>query len=167
MLQTTDISATFSPNSISSSKSLGYGQLNICGIIISYTAYPSTFGAGFMLSLPSRAIIKNGVHEKDAQGKPRYFNEVYVTDYNVKGMLENAVLTAMANKGVHVQPGTSFSEKNSFNKQPSSQYSQQSGSSVSKSPDTFVNPHAAPTLATKPTISNPGASVVSADELPF
>ena len=171
MLQPTDISATFHPSTIPNSKSLGVGQLNVCGIIISFTAYPSTYGSGIIISYPSKPVIKNGVHEKDQYGKGKYYNEVYIADQNVRGLAENAVLTAMANKGVYPPQGqqSQYNTQNYSNNISQQQYINGQGivnnRSNSISNDSFVNPHS--TSYVPPTVSNPGASIVSGDELPF
>lgn len=102
MIRATDISVIFHPNTIQGSRSLGYGQINILGIMISFTLYPSNFGLGFMVSYPSKPSMKNGVQELDANGKPKYFKEVYIQNIELRNMIDNAVQNAMANKGVYV-----------------------------------------------------------------
>lgn len=102
MIRETDILVTFNPNSLQGSRSLGYGQINIFGIMISYSVYPSNFGLGFMVSYPSKPSMKNGVQEMDQNGKPKYFKEVYVQNIELRNMIDNAVQNAMANKGVYV-----------------------------------------------------------------
>lgn len=160
MLQATDISATFHPSTIQGSRSLGVGQLNVAGIIISFTVYPSNFGQGFLISFPSKPSIKNGVQETDMKtGKPKYFNEVYIADQNTKTMVENAVLNAMSNRGVYVnapaaQPQQSYQQPQQFI----------NGQGVSSNPSQFNQPTAR-TVA--PTVSSPGSSIVGADDLPF
>lgn len=102
MINATDISVIFNPSTIQGSRSLGYGQVNILGIMISYTVFPSNFGLGFMVSFPSKPSIKNGVQELDANGKPKYFKEVYIQNIELRNMIDAAVQNAMANKGVYV-----------------------------------------------------------------
>ena len=42
MLLASDITATFHPSTIQGSRSLGVGQLNVCGIVINFTVYEIT-----------------------------------------------------------------------------------------------------------------------------
>lgn len=95
MLLATDVTATFHPSTIPGSRSLGVGQLNVCGIVINFTVYPSQYGQGFLVSFPSRPVIKNGVHEVDNFGKKKYMNEVYIADQAVRPIVDDAVLQAM------------------------------------------------------------------------
>ena len=152
MLHPTDITATFHASTIPNSRSLGVGQLNVCGIIISFTVYPSNYGQGFLISYPSKPAIKNGVQELDAKGKPKYFNEVYIADVNTRAMIEDAVLNAMQNRGVYIQ-------------QPQQQYI--NGQGVSNAANSFTPPTTANPVNVTPTVSLPGSSVIGADDLPF
>lgn len=135
MLLQTDVSATFHPSTIPGSRSLGVGQLNVCGIIISFTVYPSNFGQGFLISYPSKPAIKNGVQELDAKGKPKYFNEVYVSDINSRAIIENAVLSAMQNKGVVVQQPVQQGYQQPY-QQPQQTYQQPAHQAA---PQQFIN----------------------------
>lgn len=179
MLQPTDITATFHPSTLPNSRSLGIGQLNVCGVIISYSVYPSQYGLGFLVSYPSKPSMKNGVQEIDAKGKPKYFNEVYVADQNTRGMLENAIQNAMANRGIYIQPPTqqpqpSYGGQPAYQQRPNQGFVQPTATNTQQ----FINGQgispsssfAAPTHApvnVQPTVSSPGSSVTSADELPF
>ena len=171
MIRATDISVIFHPNTIAGSRSLGYGQVNILGIMISFTLYPSNFGLGFMVSYPSKPSIKNGVQELDANGKPKYFKEVYIQNIELRNMIDNAVQNAMANKGVYTQQ--------------TAQHAQQAGQYVGhvvQSPvsQVFDNPaeevRTIPTPAPIPQVVTPtpvqqsvlgGNSTVCDDDLPF
>ena len=154
MLLATDVTATFHPSTIQGSRSLGVGQLNVCGIVINFTVYPSQYGQGFLVSFPSRPVIKNGVHEVDAQGKKKYMNEVYIADQSVRPLVDDAVLQAMQNKGVSVAQPTAQPSNRGFS-QPSTSFqnpSQQNGNT------SFTNTSGD---------SAPTASVMTGDDLPF
>ena len=68
MFNSTNISATFNASSIPNSKAFGYGSIDFAGVSVNYSVYPSQYGLGIMVSLPSRPKIKNGVQERDGQG---------------------------------------------------------------------------------------------------
>lgn len=104
MLLASDVSATFYPSTFQGS-SMGVGQLNICGIVINFTVYPSQYGQGILVSFPSKPVIKNGEHVME-NGKKKYNNEVYVADRSIQPIIDNAVLQAMQNKGVTVNEPT-------------------------------------------------------------
>lgn len=195
MIRATDIAVIFNPNTIPGSRSLGYGQINILGIMISFTLYPSNFGLGFMVSYPSKPSMKNGVQELDANGKPKYFKEVYIQNIELRNMIDNAVQNAMANKGVFVgqppaqpqqanyqQPQTgftppaqtSFATPAAFTPPPVAQQT----APAAFVPQPVVNPanqplttvyqqqNANPSAVPTPT-ATPGASTVQDDDLPF
>lgn len=177
MLHPTDITATFHASTIPNSRSLGVGQLNVCGIIISFTVYPSNYGQGFLISYPSKPAIKNGVQELDAKGKPKYFNEVYVADVNTRAMIEDAVLNAMQNRGVYIQQPQAqpqgqarpYNAPQQTYQQPYQQPQQQyiNGQGVSNAANSFTPPSTANPVNVTPTVSLPGSSVIGADDLPF
>lgn len=151
MLLASDISATFYPSTFDGAKSLGVGQLNIGGIVINFTVYPSNYGQGFYVSLPSRPDIKNGVHEVDEKGRKKYINEVYIAEQAVRPLVDDAVLQAMQNKGVTVD-------------QPKQQAFQ--APSARSNPRSFSPPSSSSPNTIKGTSSS-GTSVVSGDDLPF
>lgn len=101
MFNSTNISATFNVSSIPNSKAFGYGSIDFAGVSVNYSVYPSQYGLGIMVSLPSRPKMKNGVQEKDAQGRPMYNNEVFIRDASIRSLVDEAVVNAMANKGVY------------------------------------------------------------------
>ena len=101
MFNSTNISATFNPSSIPNSKAFGYGSIDFAGVSVNYSVYPSQYGLGIMVSLPSRPKMKNGVQERDGQGRPMYNNEVFIRDLNIRSLVDEAVINAMANKGVY------------------------------------------------------------------
>ena len=101
MFNSTNISATFNASSIPNSKAFGYGSIDFAGVSVNYSVYPSQYGLGIMVSLPSRPKIKNGVQERDGQGRPMYNNEVFIRDLNIRSLVDEAVINAMANKGVY------------------------------------------------------------------
>lgn len=141
MIRETDIAVIFNPNTLQGSRSLGYGQINILGIIISYSVYPSNFGLGFMVSYPSKPSIKNGVQELDQNGKPKYFKEVYIQNIELRNMIDNAVQNAMANKGVYVGQTAQAAQQAGFVTQqpPAYQQPQQSAPHPAMSPQ-FAQP---------------------------
>ena len=154
MLLSSDITATFHPSTIQGSRSLGVGQLNVCGIVINFTVYPSQYGQGFLVSFPSRPVMKNGVHEVDAYGKKKYMNEVYIADQTVRPLVDDAVLQAMVNKGVTVnQPAPQQNNRN-FS-QPNTGFQ----------PPVQQNNHTS--FANTSGESAPTASVMTGDDLPF
>ena len=196
MIRATDISVIFHPNTIQGSRSLGYGQINILGIMISFTLYPSNFGLGFMVSYPSKPSIKNGVQELDANGKPKYFKEVYIQNIELRNMIDNAVQNAMANKGVYVgQPAPQQQQANYQQPQtgftPPAQTSFASPAAFTPPPVTQQNAPAAfvpppvvnpvnqplttvyqqnnvnPSAVTTPTANPGGYSTVQDDDLPL
>ena len=101
MFNSTNISATFNASSIPNSKAFGYGSIDFAGVSVNYSVYPSQYGLGIMVSLPSRPKMKNGVQERDGQGRPMYNNEVFIRDLNIRSLVDEAVINAMANKGVY------------------------------------------------------------------
>lgn len=102
MLTSSNVSATFFPSNIPGSKSFGYGTVDFAGVCVNYTAYPSSYGLGVMVSYPSRPRMKNGVQERDPNtGRALYINEVFVRDMALRNIVEEAVVNAMANKGVY------------------------------------------------------------------
>lgn len=103
MFNSTNISATFNTSSIPNSKAFGYGSIDFAGVSVNYSVYPSNYGLGIMVSLPSRPKMKNGVQERDGQGRPMYNNEVFIRDLNIRSLVDEAVINAMANKGVYTQ----------------------------------------------------------------
>ena len=103
MFNSTNISATFNASSIPNSKAFGYGSIDFAGVSVNYSVYPSQYGLGIMVSLPSRPKMKNGVQERDGQGRPMYNNEVFIRDLNIRSLVDEAVINAMANKGVYTQ----------------------------------------------------------------
>lgn len=139
MIRETDISVIFNPNSLQGSRSLGYGQINIFGIIISYSVFPSNFGLGFMVSYPSKPSIKNGVQEMDQNGKPKYFKEVYIQNIELRNMIDNAVQNAMANKGVFVGQTAQQAQQAGFVVQQPAYQPQQSTPHPAMSPQ-FAQP---------------------------
>jgi hypothetical protein len=153
MLLATDVTATFHPSTIPGSRSLGVGQLNVCGIVINFTVYPSQYGQGFLVSFPSRPVIKNGVHEVDQYGKKKYMNEVYIADQSVRPIVDDAVLQAMTNKGITVQQPTQQPQGNRGFAQSNPQSFAQQNTSFNNTP-------------TGSEISLT-ASVISGDDLPF
>lgn len=153
MLLATDVTATFHPSTIPGSRSLGVGQLNVCGIVINFTVYPSQYGQGFLVSFPSRPVIKNGVHEVDNFGKKKYINEVYIADQSVRPIVDDAVLQAMQNKGISIQ-------------QPTQQPQGNRGFSAPSNPQSFAQQN----TSFSNTVGNDvplTASVTSGDDLPF
>ena len=96
MFKQTDISVIFNQNGIPGNRALGYGSVNILGIVLSYTVYPSPYGLGFMVSFASKPVIKDGVQEKDANGRPKYFKEVYIQNIDLRNMIDEGVQNAMA-----------------------------------------------------------------------
>jgi hypothetical protein len=160
MIRATDIIVSFNPNTLQGSRSLGYGQVNILGIIISYTVYPSNFGLGFMVSYPSKPSIKNGVHELDAAGKPKYFKEVYIQNIELRNMIDNAVQNAMANKGVYVnQPAQQAAPPQQNNFVNPVQFNAQQNSNTFQAPasNTFTQQSAPVQQAPAPVVQG-GAS---------
>lgn len=155
MLLATDVNATFHPSTYQDSRSLGVGQLNICGIVINFTVYPSQYGQGFLVSFPSRPVIKNGVHEVDQFGKKKYMNEVYIADQAVKPIIDDAVLQAMQNKGVVVEVPS-----------PTNQNSGQGQRSFNQ-PQSKPNTSFAPPTTSSNHSYETASSVVSGDDLPF
>lgn len=153
MLLATDVTATFHPSTIPGSRSLGVGQLNVCGIVINFTVYPSQYGQGFLVSFPSRPVIKNGVHEVDQYGKKKYMNEVYIADQSVRPIIDDAVLQAMTNKGITVQ-------------QPTQQPQGNRGFAAPTNPQSFVQQNTSSHNTSGSEISLT-ASVISGDDLPF
>lgn len=148
MLLATDLSATFYPSTIQGSRSLGYGQLNVGGIVINFTVYPSQYGQGFYVSFPSRPAMKNGVQEIDERGQKKYVNEVYISEQSVRPLVDDAVLQAMQNKGLTVPTPTPQTNNRSF------------APPVQEAARSFVNSTPSPS----PTY---GSSVVTGDDLPF
>lgn len=153
MLLATDVTATFHPSTIQGSRSLGVGQLNVCGIVINFTVYPSQYGQGFLVSFPSRPVIKNGVHEIDQYGKKKYMNEVYIADQTVRPIVDDAVLQAMTNKGITVQ-------------QPAQQPQGNRGFVQQGNPQSFAQQNTSFNNTSGSEISLT-ASVTSGDDLPF
>lgn len=157
MLQKTDITVTFTPSSLPNSKSLGYGQINICGVIIAYSVLPSNYNLGIFVSYPSKPVIKNGVQERDATGKPKYFQEVYVADQNTRSLIDEAVLNAMLNKGVNPQANSQQQSNQGF-AQPSSQQYNNGQSNPNRD---FAS------TANKEVYAQAGSSLTRKDSLPF
>ncbi len=171
MFNGNNVSATFNVSSIPGSKAFGYGSVDFAGISVNYTVYPSPHGLGIMVSYPSRPRMKNGVQERDAQGRPAYVNEVFIRDASIRLLADEAVLNAMANKGVYTQQ--------------TAQHAQQAGQYVGhvvQSPvsQVFDNPaeevRTIPTPAPIPQVVTPtpvqqsvlgGNSTVCDDDLPF
>lgn len=152
MLLASDVTATFHPSTIPGSRSLGVGQLNVCGIVINFTVYPSQYGQGFLVSFPSRPVIKNGVHEVDQYGKKKYMNEVYIADQSVRPIVDDAVLQAMVNKGVSIQQPPAQPDNRGFNRPSNPQSFAQQNTSFSNTTGSEIS------LT---------ASVTSGDDLPF
>lgn len=172
MFKQTDISVIFNQNGIPGNRALGYGSVNILGIVLSYTVYPSPYGLGFMVSFASKPVIKDGVQEKDANGRPKYFKEVYIQNIDLRNMIDEAVQNAMANKGVIVGQAATMSGQSQSTppQQPSTSFSQPAVTPAASNP--------VPTQATQPTASpqpttvetyntSLGSSIIADDELPF
>ena len=171
MITQTDISATFTANA-QGSRSLGYGMLDIGGISISYSVLPSPYGLGFFISYPSKPT-------KDVDpstGKPKYFQEVFIKNMELRSMIDYAVSNAMENKGLIIKPtGRDFPSRQggapstSFN-QASPAVSQHNGIPSGQG----FNPppaYAAASPAVAPAVSyakpQPVATPEIDDELPF
>ena len=166
MFNGNNVSATFNVSSIPGSKAFGYGSVDFAGVSVNYTVYPSPHGLGIMVSYPSRPRMKNGVQERDAvTGRLSYTNEVFIRDASLRLLADEAVLNAMANKGVYTQQ--------------TAQQAQQAGQYVNKvvqSPNNqmFDNPEAvqpkAPLPVSTPIVQAPVLSANSTmcdDDLPF
>lgn len=172
MLLSTDVSATFHPSTIQGSRSLGVGQLNVSGIIISFTVYPSNYGQGFLISYPSKPVIKNGIQELDDKGKPKYFNEVYIADPNTRALVENAVLNAMQNKGVYIQQPQQQNYQQPNNqqyRQPAQQPAANTsfGQPAQQAPNSFANANAPQQGFAAPRSPGTSGSSLVVDDLPF
>ena len=102
MFNKNNISASFFPNT-TSSRSFGYGSIDFAGVSVNYSVMPSQYGLGIFVMYPSRPKMKDGVHEKDQNGRPAYTNEVFIKDLHLRTLVDEVVLNAMANKGVYTQ----------------------------------------------------------------
>ena len=102
MFNKNNISASFFPNT-TSSRSFGYGSIDFAGVSVNYSVMPSQYGLGIFVMYPSRPKMKDGVHEKDQNGRPAYTNEVFIKDLHLRNLVDEVVLNAMANKGVYTQ----------------------------------------------------------------
>ena len=100
MFNKNNISASFFPNT-TSSRSFGYGSIDFAGVSVNYSVMPSQYGLGIFVMYPSRPKMKDGVHEKDQNGRPAYTNEVFIKDLHLRTLVDEVVLNAMANKGVY------------------------------------------------------------------
>lgn len=177
MFNSNNISATFNVNGIPGSKAFGYGSVDFAGVSVNYTVYPSPHGLGIMVSYPSRPRMKGGVQERDANNRPMYVNEVFIRDINIRNLADEAVLNAMANKGVYTQQSAQQA-------QAAGQYVQQVVQPVASTRHTFDNPEETTqtpqkviqpvaTPAPTPTYTPPpqtvmaGNSTVCDDDLPF
>lgn len=100
MFNKNNISASFFPNT-TSSRSFGYGSIDFAGVSVNYSVMPSQYGLGIFVMFPSRPKMKDGVHEKDQNGRPAYTNEVFIKDLHLRTLVDEVVLNAMANKGVY------------------------------------------------------------------
>lgn len=173
MFNSNNISASFNVNGIPGSKAFGYGSVDFAGISVNYTVYPSPHGLGIMVSYPSRPRMKGGVQERDANNRPMYVNEVFIKDLTIRGLADEAVLNAMANKGVYTQHTAQQA-------QASGQYVHQIVQPVASTRHTFDNPDetsqpaAQPVATPPPTYTPPPVqtvlptnSTVCDDDLPF
>ena len=52
-------------------------------------------------SRPDRCAHPFHAQERDGQGRPMYNNEVFIRDLNIRSLVDEAVINAMANKGVY------------------------------------------------------------------
>jgi hypothetical protein len=169
MFKQTDISVIFNQNGIPGNRALGYGSVNILGIVLSYTVYPSPYGLGFMVSFASKPVIKDGVQEKDANGRPKYFKEVYIQNIDLRNMIDEAVQNAMANKGVVVgQAATLAGQPQSAPpQQPSTNFSQPAVTASNPAPPQVTQPTATPQPTIETYNTSLGSSIIADDELPF
>lgn len=192
MFNSTNISAVFHPSSIPNSKAFGFGSIDFAGVSVNYSVYPSNYGLGIMVSLPSRPKMKNGVQERDAQGRPAYNNEVFIRDMAIRNLVDEAVINAMANKGVYtaqtaaaaqqagqhvnqvVQSAAPQSQMNRSFENPTStpvqqgmpQFNTQPQQSASASNVGFQPRASTPQVVTPP-VQQASASAVWDEELPF
>lgn len=154
MINRTDIEVSFLPSTIPGAKTYGIATINVGGICILTTIFKSALGAGFFISYPNKPILaKDGTQERDEKGKPKYRNEVYIKDAELRGILEDAVLNAMANKGVY--PKVTTQESQTFNVEKVEQTHSTSGANQSFKEDSEKK------------IFNDGASLIQTSDLPF
>ena len=172
MFNKNNISASFFPNT-TSSRSFGYGSIDFAGVSVNYSVMPSQYGLGIFVMYPSRPKMKDGVHEKDQNGRPAYTNEVFIKDLHLRTLVDEVVLNAMANKGVYTQHTAQQA-------QASGQYVHQVVQPVASTRHTFDNPDetsqpaAQPVATPPPTYTPPPVqtvlptnSTVCDDDLPF
>lgn len=166
MITQNDVRATFNP-SAEGHRSLGYGSIILFDeLFINYTVIKSNYGLGFFVILPSRQVIKNGVPEKDENGRNKYSNEVFVKNGDIKHYIDNAVQNAMINKGVHIDPpqptqNNSYSNTQTSNTSNSSDFSSYINTAPVQS-NNVVTP-----VQTQTSVPQDGTGIVSVDELPF
>lgn len=151
MFNSKNISANFNVNTLANSRAFGYGSIDFSGVSVNYTVYPSNYGLGIMVALPSRPKMKQGVQEKDTNGRPVYVHEVFIKDPSIRTLVDEAVLDAMANKGV-------YTEKTAIE-------AQKAGVSVTNvvpnsDSNSFSNPNTTAPVKSSPTVK-------ADDELPF
>lgn len=179
MIRDTDITVNFHPSTIPGTRTYGIGTLSFFGAInINFTVWPSQFGLGIMVAFPSRQAFKDGQPVLDEKGKNKYYNEVYISNYELRSMIDNAVINAMANKGIVVNPPSSQMQSQHSYQQPRPSYNnnQQSTSFnqvVPQPNNTTVSSGAVNAGAqfNNPTTSSagpsPGSSITADDDLPF
>ena len=169
MFNKNNVTASFNPSTIVGSKAIGYGSVDFAGVSVNYTVYPSTYGLGIGVVYPSRPRMKDGVQVKDpTTGKPVYNNEVFIKDFNIRTLADEAVLNAMSNKGVYTQATAQ-------QVQQAGGYVAQSVTPSSANTTSFSNPNSSQTVTVQSQVTESvkeetiikNNSVVSMDELPF
>lgn len=103
MFNSNNVSATFTLNDDSSKKAIGTGILNLAGIQILYSAYASGYKpSGLLVSLPSKALYNEGRPVVGQNGRTVYESLVSVVDPDIQPYIDEAIINAMANKGIYL-----------------------------------------------------------------
>ena len=102
MFNSQNTSATFNINTDTTKKAIGNGMLDMAGIGIQYSVYVSAYtDSGLLISLPSKALYVNGQPVKNERGYSVFDNLVTIANKDIQSIIDEAVLNAMANKGVY------------------------------------------------------------------
>lgn len=103
MFNSNNTSATFTPNTDTTKKAIGSGILSLAGVQIQYSVFSSGYKpSGILVSLPSKALYVDNKVVKDQNGRIVYDSLVSISDPEINTLIDEAVINAMANKGVYL-----------------------------------------------------------------
>ena len=171
MFNSQNVTATFTRNTDTSKKEIGSGHLDMAGIQIHYRVYASSYKpSGVLVSLPSKALYKDGVPVKNEKGYSVFESLVSVTDETVQTLIDEAVVQGMANKGVFLAQDEANARKAGYDVaevvgQPKSNNSFSSYSQSNTNTNNTTPPpiQATPKVDNTDTVTNPAFK----DNLPF